>query len=310
MKFHIMVLKFAFVAVFCMSLLALLDACSNTVDASKLEFPYEEKIAIGGFLFAGDSVETILLSATTPILDSSKAKVLDGVEAVIRVDGRAYPLALQRTQTSTGKMTPSFFSQLQQQKVLYRPAGLVGIAGKTYTIEVKWNGKTAQATTTIPMPLEPDSVAIFTDEKRISLTARAIIRPRANETYSMIHTHVGTSRNRPLTVISPYSPLGRLQEAQADGKLTLSSAIPTFDRFSEGLTWLYDSLDSFQSHATVYAYDGQYWDYYQSQQQKNRTADIVAITAGSNLQWNVKGDGYGLFIGVSSTRTPLKKSKR
>lgn len=287
---------------------AFLSSCTtSTVDTSDLTFPFEEKIAIGGFLFAGDSIEGIHLSATIPIVDTTSFKPLNGVEASIGVDGNSYPLSLQKWQTPTGKLQSSTFQQLQQQNLLYRPVGLVAIPGKTYTITVRWNGKTASAVTTVPRPITPDSVGISTDEKRLSILSRAVLTPRPKEAYSIVQTHTGRARNRLYTLISPYSPMVRTEEARADGKLLVSTSLPTFDKLSEGLTWLYDSLDNFQSHLSVFAYDGQYWDYYQSEQQKTRTADIVGVPLGVNARWNVKGDGIGLFIGVATSRTPLKK---
>jgi hypothetical protein len=52
--------------------------------------------------------------------------------------------------------------------------------------------------------------------------------------------------------------------------------------------------------ATVTAFDKAYYDYTLTRSRGQQASNLFGGTNGENVIWNVKGDGIGLFIGVST----------
>jgi Domain of unknown function (DUF4249) len=120
-------------------------ACQQSV--TNIELPYEDKIVIEGILEAGKPIQNISISHTLPPLGSitSEALPLRDAEILLSVDNVSYP-------PTVGQDSAKYVYGSTTQKLLLPVYnfGIVAQEGKTYTITVRWKGKTAQGRTTIP----------------------------------------------------------------------------------------------------------------------------------------------------------------
>jgi hypothetical protein len=191
------------------------------------------------------------------------------------------------------------------RRSLFRVRGLIAEHGTTYNIKVNWKGKTAEATTVIPPkpPALTYRLGQGTDEFGATLHfASATFKARANETYQVGTRSRLLRPSQPFQDISPQIALeknvARLEDADTNGILTLRTG--TYPS-----AWL-DSL--YEVQLLLYAYDKPYYDYVRSL--GGRTNDLVFNVPTTNPKWNVTGDGIGLFVGLSTSRTPLRRNGR
>jgi predicted amino acid-binding ACT domain protein len=62
----------------------------------------------------------------------------------------------------------------------------------------------------------------------------------------------------------------------------------------------YINMSNTSLTARVYIFDHQFLDFY-STQNLNQVSDAIFGQTGSQVKWNIKGDGIGMFIGRLDT---------
>lgn len=280
------------------------SACEGTSDLG-LNPSYQEKIVIHGFLSAGDTVQNI---EVTRLRDFSGDTVIAIPNArVILNDGiQDYQLQLQPVHPSRTNLAG---------RTYYHAPGLVAKAGQTYKLTVEWREKKTEATTRVPQPLLPDSVSIAPSPDENNLVVKAWVRPRNNEAYILYQTHLFKQQMKDSLGLevteSGTSEFIRQQTPDKDSVQLLTSFLLTLGETAR-FRQIYPNLEQFNSTAVLYAFDIAIWDYIiMKDGRRSGISDSFAyVSQPSGIRGNIKGDGIGLFIGVATSRTPLKKNGR
>jgi hypothetical protein len=282
------------------------SACTSIApEAIDVQLEYREKIVISGVMSAGDTIQNIQISRTLPPLEDpiDENTAITNATVHLTVNSRIYTMELQPPVRTTGIVPERI-----DKRSFFRVRGLIAEAGKEYTIVVRWKNLKAEATTRVPLvPPNIDSTR-FAIELRGDIGVRLVnayasFMPRENEVFRMI-AQLRRKKPRtpfePLYFVSGQSDIGRWQDRDSMGVLTLK--IPSLGINQQDL----DNFDSlYTADILFYAYDKAYYDYEKSI--TRRTNDIVFNVPLTNPKWNVNGDGIGLFVGVATSRTPLKK---
>lgn len=300
-------------------LLLALASCSTSTVTDTVELPYEEKIVIRGILTAGEPVKDILISRTVPVLAPQKEEEfwVKDAEASIGSDGKTFPLTLQE-----------FAAPPSIRRTFYAASGLVAEAGKSYTLTVRWKGKTVTATTRIPAtPMLVSSrlttvvvpsftistVSVSTNGTTAPPTSGSFqIRPKQDTVFvgeANFLPSEGTVIRAGLELVDMTSRrgltalyLGSLltNENARNGALTVpSGTLPTQTRKL--------LIGSAAAQMRVYVLDPQYERYYATRSRGNQTGfNLFGGSSDTNVEWNVQGDGLGMFLGLVEMRVLLK----
>jgi hypothetical protein len=294
--------------IFTLSIVLYSSCTTPSPEAVDIVLDYQEKIVVSGLLHSGDTIQNIWLSRTVPPLEEALEEntSIPDANVMLTVDNRTYTMQLQPQVKTVG-----VFPERIDKRSLFRVPGLIAQAGKTYTITVRWKGMSAEATTTIPpVPPSIDSYRFAVElDGPIGIQLPALyasFKPRSNECYQMVaQMKRKFLRNpyEPITFVSSLSDIARKENANTNNVISLKIA-----SLQIGLNEIekFDSL--YTGDIIFYAYDMAYFDYNRSI--TRRTNDIVFNVPTTNPKWNVQGDGIGLFVGVATSRTPLKKNGR
>jgi hypothetical protein len=332
---------------------AFMSASCATIVSDPGELPYDEKIVVEAFLQAGTPLNNVAVSRTVPpltkVAEYSQFFITDA-DVEITVDGRSYKAtpridSLRQTSiTGFNTQTSSYITQTSTSayRSVYGVAGLVVQAGKTYTLTVRWRGKTATAQTRIPaVPVLQDSlrcVAKFDTVTQvyagrtsrlvqISYQLASTVMASPQEVYQvwMYATAVDTSRGqRTLISLSAYNELGptsrsdnssivlfRLPPENASQQALQPLAMTRQSRSISGygIGGQYRPPYSFYSeprgYGVVQAFDVPYYDFTQTLSRNQQFSNGPFSTGGANARWNVTGDGIGAFIGMAVREVPL-----
>ncbi|HET6399804.1 MAG TPA: DUF4249 family protein [Candidatus Kapabacteria bacterium] len=276
-----------------LALAAIATGCENVVPATDL--PYVNHIVIRGFLNADEPIDSISVTHTLPLsvqYDPNQAAI-PNAQVSITVDGRSIPLQ----SIGLGFFTDPLHDTVQ--------------SGKTYSIDVQWNGLHAWASTLVPNPpaipiFQFDNIGWDTEIYRYNSyysdtffsfggTLEAGIEPvTAGEAYSLVYDSIAD-------VDSNYSEAsyyigGDLYNLYPASEVNSAGFLPIFQ---------FESLDPRDSNyfvsAVVESYDGAYYNFIKTYNNFGNSGDIFG-TGGANPQWNISGDGIGIFIGTAETR--------
>jgi hypothetical protein len=271
-----------------------LAACQRPVE-SEVEIPYEEKIVVRGLLVAGEPLTDIQISRTLPPLDvfSYEKVFVANAQASVTVDGKNFPLSLQSPFISTPAASPV-------QRSLYAASGVRVEAGKTYTIDVRWNNLRAAAQTTVPLAAEISAPQLVTNVVPSAtlpnatdtvLTVRASVNARAGEVYRIgAQMTGGTSATRSASDAVRTMASGQTLLLQTD----------VWRNVARFLTNPTTKITAF-----VESYDPQFFDYFQTRTRGGQP-DILN-PSGPNIEWNVTGDGLGVFMGMAVVRKEVRR---
>jgi hypothetical protein len=302
-----------FFTIFLFTTSGLLLGCQQAVTLDA-ELPFEEKIVVRGVLVAGELLSDIQVSKTIPPLDIfSYDKVLvRDADVRVRVDDSVtYQLTLQQSSATTAtNLVP---------RSLYEARGIRVVAGKSYAITVRWNGKEARATTRVPQPLGVVSTRLVsTIVPRIGsaplvadtvLTVEALLRiPRNVPSAQLPGVRIGatmsggTSATRTAADLTQLSLQFALQNTLPS---TNTTAIDTLRLRTE--VWRnvarFLALPQTSIQAVIEVYPPDFAEYYAT---RNRGGQPDILNpSGPNVEWNVAGDGLGLWTGLTVQRVPV-----
>jgi hypothetical protein len=278
--------RFLFLILVFPLLVIIISSCSQDINGT-IPLPYTEEIVIRGVLMSGQQVKGIMLSKTMPTLDTftiAQAEIANA-EAYIMNNNIKYPLHFVGN-------------------ALFDTDSLVAQSGQTYSLTVKWNGLTAQATTTVPFPLDFDSIAKTTPRQRrrandwiIGLSARTDITSDV--------VVVGGYYWLDSTGINPYiktytSKAYRMQDTNSFG----GTRLVVYQRTVPDTNIVTYDTAQYQTSIFVETYDPQFYNYFSSRLSGDSPNSSFGLS-GSNIKWNVTGDGVGMLIGYAQTRKRL-----
>jgi hypothetical protein len=232
------------------------------------EFPYEMKLVIRALIEENKVIGNIFIGRTLPVgvpFSEDFAKVTDAVGAVVS-DGVFYPLR----HIANGNYTTD---------------SLIAQRGKSYSLVVQWEDKIASAETIVPIPgsiLNFDLTSIFEDGQNLNVL-EGTVAPVAGESYAATWILVGSN-----------GVISRESETFAEAVKSSSNQILKVRTSS-----IPDNVLN-STNGTVgirfYVYDEAFYDYFVTKG-SGQITDAIFGQPGTNIKWNVKGDGIGMFIG-------------
>ena len=264
-------------------LLLAFAGCQTLTNTNDL--PYEDLIVVKGMVQSGQPVQNIYFTHTLPlnVTYSASQAILTDVSGHITVDGKQYPLQY----ADSG---------------LYSCPSLIGESGKTYILDADWNGKHVHSETTIPQPVQIDSLLVTDvqidsgkspDPSRkfytIAGNLLVLIEAKPGGAYALTYSaQSGITGDTTWFIGGP----GIVVNDPTPNAVSLWLSYNGVSNSGDSLSYINKPLK-----AIVYSYDPHYYDFITSYN-PNQSFDIFS-SGGINPNWNVTGDGFGIFIGVS-----------
>ncbi|MGE5436755.1 MAG: DUF4249 family protein [Syntrophothermus sp.] len=231
---------------------------------SEEEFPYEAKLVIRGIIEDGKPIKDIYIGRIMPVgVPYSKefTQIKDASAVIVYKD--------------------SLYTLKHISEGLYS-SNLIAHKGEKYTLLVNWNDKFATADTYVPVPG--------------NITDMQMVQSAGNNPYSYLNVTIQANGKECYgaywfikasngTILSQSFKINEITVAEKNIPI---AKVPT-DTIPKGLT---SSIFS----ARVVVFDGVVYDYFKTQNSTLLT-DNVFGQAGINVNWNVKGDGIGMFVG-------------
>ncbi len=255
-------------------ILAALNSCEETI--SDTELPYKEKLVVMCILENGKPLTKFEITRTLPSLHDDSWQnqgddIITDVTGTISDANGTYPITYNESAS-------------------YRAEGLIPEAGGTYRLDLKWKGNRVWAVTTVPPPIDIDSITVrkVADQwdKYDSLNILvAHFKPKNSSVYiGYIYDTTSNSKYYGSKVIK-YN-----QVSVSD----YASVIVGED------FWYYNVYEQ-KFPFYVEAWDLPFYDYWKTRYNGDSN-DGIFSTSGVNIRWNIDGDGLGLFIGKSETK--------
>ncbi len=243
------------------------------------EFPYELKLVVRGVLEHNKLINDIYVGRTLPVslpYSEDFAKITDAVGAIV-VDNVSYPLR-------------------HVDKGIYTTDSLRAVRGKEYVLLLQWENKSVYAVTKVPI---------------IGGIIGAYITNRISEgeTETYFECSVNSFSNEVYAATWALFNIGGILLNEAKEFESVVQPVSANDNIKVPTIEVPDNILNSGSTLGIklYIYDSSFYDYFISQG-SNQVSDAIFGQPGSNIRWNISGDGIGMFIGKADT-TKLLNSK-
>lgn len=246
----------------------LLSSCEE--DVVGVSLPYKEQLVIRAVLESGSPIGNIRVEKTLPPLENySPDKAIIQNATLIIEDGSSID-------------TLTYANGYYHSKLIARP-------GVKYRLKAIWKNHKAYAETVVPEPVDFDFVSV--EFKRndyvygeYNAIAYTLIDPRPEYVYQGAISMEGII----------YSPdeIFTYSNVDRNGKLRVNLYYTGGNDTND----IKKTLKFFVF--VIAAYDKQFYDYFITKYNGNSSGDIFG-NLGTNVRWNVTGDGIGMFIGRS-----------
>lgn len=256
----------------------MLNSCEESV--TNVELPYVEQLVIRAVLEPGLPVSRVEVQKTLHPLeryDRYKALVSDAI--LVISDG-------------INNYTLNYAGEE------YYNDELVIQSGKTYTLRAEWKGKTATSKTTVPEPVEIDEIKYeiiehsspYDDYKYKTISIYTEFVPNPNYVYQVGFLDDTKWLNYGYEI---YNYNNRNENGKIKAKFIELS-------YEEGMTEanIRELIEYYQY--LIFAYDMPFYGYFNTRDNGHSNSGIFG-SDGLNVQWNIYGDGIGLFIGRATT---------
>lgn len=261
--------------VFLIILILLFPACEK-IDVVEVNLPYHEKLVVQGLLEENKPLSGITFTRTLPldeVYSISKAELKD-VVAYIQSGVRIIPLKYDRN--GVYKPISSFIPQ----------------KGSTFELFAKWRDKNVYARTYIPANPKILNAYFLTDGSGTYIQAEI-----QNEVGVIFGAKAVAMEGS--SVLFESEDLYSVSEPDKDARSIIKVRTPVIPN---------EALLSFKNSFSikVFAFDEQYKDYFKTKRFSLPIKDSF-VQSGGDVEWNVRGDGIGLFIGYSTTTLKVNR---
>jgi hypothetical protein len=247
------------------AILALLifSACEKTLDDTVI--PYVEQLVVFSVLEPGTQDLQLQISKTVPVLGvyNPEDAIISNVKGFI----------------TDGKNT---WNVVYVSGVNYEVKGFEGVPGQSYELFLEWQGKKVNSVTTIPNPTE-----IYADNYYLFYEPPTWEWDDYGSYYLM--GHLAGSRNY---VYQTYYENDYYSYYGDYFTLPSGRSVVTLEEFWDR----YENLIQRKYELTLSITDIAYYDYLEELSGNNDDFDFFSI-GGLNVDWNVKGEGIGMFVG-------------
>lgn len=262
MKIYILIL----IAIFTF----LITSCEQPIEEE--EFPYEMKLVVRGVLEHNKLINDIYIGRTLPVslpYSEEFAVVTDAVGTIL-VDNISYPLR-------------------HIGKGIYSTDSLFGKRGKEYTLLLRWENKSAYAITKIPVigNISSAYVAQKVIDGENKFYFESTLSTISNEVYSATWALLNSGG----VILSEAKEFESVIKPISSNDIIKVPTVPVPANI----------LNSGGTLAIrLYVFDNAFYNYFISQG-SNLVSDAIFGQPGSNIRWNIIGDGIGMFIGKADT---------
>ncbi len=255
-----------------------LNSCEETV--SDVELPYLEQLVIRAVISPGLIINSVSVERTLPPLEEYIKE-----NAIVRD-------AKLTISDGTNDYELSFDGEYYGNEDIFVEVG------KTYYLRAEWKGKIATSQTTVPEPIEMDEINYEIVESEYEYE---------NFRYKEVFVY-GEFTPKPGAVYQPgYYDEGKRPNYGWDiysynNRNSAGKIRTELLRFSYDETMGEEFIKNYIKEYIfmLYSYDEQYYSYYNSRHNGSSNSGIFG-SDGLNVEWNIHGNGIGLFIGQAST---------
>lgn len=255
--------------IFLLSTILFITGCEK-VDIVEIELPYHEKIVVNGIMQENVPLNGIHIYKTLPLDEEysiNKAEIRDAI-VYIQEGVKIIPLKF----VSNG---------------LYRPlSSFIPQKSKTYEFFAKWNDKNVYAKTYVPANPKIISAYLITDASGSYIQAEI-----QNEVGAIFGAKCIVMEGS--SVLYESNDIYNVSEHNDDKNAVITIRTPLIPR---------DILNTFKNNLSikVFAFDKQFYNYSVTKKYSFPVKDTF-VQSGGEVEWNVYGDGIGLFLGYSIT---------
>ncbi len=256
--------------------LALLSLFSCEENVSNPELPYKEQLVIQAYIYADSSAKNIKITRTLHPLDHytfEKALVSDA-DAYIIDEGVKYKLYFNSNSNT------------------YYNSNIKFKQGQKYQLEVNWKNLKASSSTIIPESYNYNLTYNKKTDVSMGMKEYDIIvefSPNKNYAYNGGKLYYDSYYKK----LMFYTQTTYDNSYIKNGKISMSLDNRFFPYHYTDQQIL-DQLSNSSFYITVFDYA--YYKYYLSQYNGGSSGDVFG-TNGNNTDWNIVGDGIGLFVG-------------
>ncbi len=249
-----------------------LVSCEENIN--DYDLPYEKKLVVRCILEAGKPVDYINISKTIPPLEeATQDKIaLDSVSGFI-TDGE------------------NKYNIVKKDIITYEAQGLIPEAGKEYHLEITADNMKVHASTHVPHTPVTESIFYKITESEDNWYDWLIeyfvkIDPETDCAYtSVLIKDYGNGHK--VSYLSNSST--KYSDTTLNGYLNLS--------FQEHYTDDTTNIQGFEDYTLgIISYDSDFFDYFRTKYNSELDWEFFG-SSGTNVIWNIKGDGIGLFLG-------------
>ena len=246
-------------------------SCEEGSNSTDLD--YVERMVINGIVEAGRTDVEVVITRTLRL------------DEVFTVERAVLADVTARAIDEAGSVFPFVYDTLG----LYRATGLTLNPGQRIRLEAQWRGKVVEASTVIPYPVDLTSCRISADTVRgRGYFLETTVRMRPNETYGQTYE---IRRSGTALEGGRFTEVVRLADSDVTGEA----------RIVESYDFSLDPSDTVV--AVVHSYDQPFYDFFITRgSNAPGYDDLLFRQTGGPINWNVSGDGIGLFIGHATLR--------
>lgn len=266
-------MKYIKIIVAALALLSLLS-CEEIVDNPEL--PYKEQLVIKAFVYADSNAKNIKITRTLHPLEeySTEKALVSDAEAYIINNGIKYKLNYDKSTN------------------LYNNLDIKFEKGQKYEFQAFWKNLKVYGNTIIP---EQYNYNLTYNKK--SGTNNAMIEceifiefsPSENYAYDAGEIYYDSYYKK-----TWFSTRNTYDNSYIkNGKITMDMGNKYFPLYFND-DQIKSALSTYNYYITIFDYA--YYKYYLTQYNGDSSNDIFG-TSGNNIDWNISGDGVGLFIG-------------
>ncbi len=261
------------------------QGCEQEID---LDLPVTpSKLVVEGWIENGKTAE-IILSHTAPYFS-----VIDSTTLPDFAESHAKVTLYSGTDEEILTLKPN---QAYFPPLVYTSVSLLGQTGKTYSIEVVLNGDTITATTTIPKPVELDSVWLAPEpgmEDKYRLWVKLSDNPAEENYYRLLYQRKGKDSQYISTNISTFSDKLYNGETVEMGFLRGFSSMVALEEEN-----YFEAGDTVSVRfCTIDVTQFNFWNVYQNEV---LAASNPLATSNNQLNSNIVG-GLGIWTGYGTT---------
>jgi hypothetical protein len=237
------------------------------IDVIETNLPYEEKIVIQGLLEGYQVFQGVSFTKTLPLDETftiEKAELKD-VVCYLKDGVRVVPLKY----TSKG---------------IYKPlVNFVIESNKEYELFGKWQDKNVYAKTFVPS--HPTVQNVFLIDDGLTAYIRGEVLNKLGQAYGA--TWAVYDNNLLIKEAEEMYALSKESNIENEKLPLRTIAIPR------------NIINTFRGklYIRVYSFDERFRDYFKTKK-FNQPIENTFTQAGGNIEWNVYGDGIGMFLGI------------